>query len=185
VYHELALQNVMIGEPAFVTKALDGLTQEFTQTKAAAKASGIHTISEINNLLISAQKERNDRKTTDITSLNTEGRDNRFRRYCTRCRTETHNTSHCWILHPELRPSNNNANHNRSNTSRRNQRNFPNGGQRRGNQRRNNTNERPSSYNTQEEQNNNEPEIFTGYHTFSDETSDAMTSSSTVEPTKV
>jgi hypothetical protein len=165
VYHELALQKVMIGEPAFVVKALDGLTQEFSQTTAAAKASGIHTISEIYNLLIAAQKERNGRKNTDITSLNTESRS---RGYCTRCRTETHNTSHCWILHPELRPnSNSNGNNNNSNRSNRFRRNH-----RTNNARNYHTHQRSESQQTQQEQDDSEPETFTGYNTTSNTIAD-------------
>jgi hypothetical protein len=89
VYHELALQHVTIGEPAFVVKALHGLTKEFSQTKAAANASGIHTISDIYNLLIEAQKDKNDRKTNDITSLNTEAQDNRSKGAAEAAATDT------------------------------------------------------------------------------------------------
>jgi hypothetical protein len=170
VYHELALQEVMIGELAFVAKALDGLTQEFGHTKAAAKASGIHSITEIYNLLIAAQKDRGDRKVMEVTSLNTETRDNRPQRYCSRCRTETHNTNKCWILHPELRPNNH---FNRGNNNGRyNNRNDQHQRQRSVNQRNNHTSQQQHYRHTQQqEQNDDEPETFTGYNTTSNASS--------------
>jgi hypothetical protein len=168
VYHELALQDVMIGEPALVAKALDGLTQEFAQTKAAAKASGIHSITEIYNLLIAAQREKGDQKIMDVTSLNTETRDHRPQRYCSRCRTDTHNTNRCWILHPELRPNNNfNRGNNPNRYSNRNSQ------QRSSNQRNHHTSQQQQHIRVQQQiQDDDEPETFTGYNTTTNTNSD-------------
>ena len=120
LYHDLKVHDIEIGEVALCAKTLDGLPETFQQIKAAARASSGMTMSRLTNLLLSTERDgQYDSKIThqqnEFKNLNTETRSmvlrpNRYdhkyhnnmkRKYCSRCKNSTHNSSECWFLNKQ------------------------------------------------------------------------------------
>ena len=124
LYHDLQVYGVNIGEAALCTKALDGLPETYSQIKAAARATGVHTIAKLTNTLLSSDNNM-EPKGTDIRGLHTvmkhqrrfshEQATHNNRKHCVRCKTGRHSSEECWILHPHLKPNHGNRRRNRQN----------------------------------------------------------------------
>ena len=92
-------------------KALDGLPETYGQIKAAARATGVHTIAKLTNTLLSSDNDM-EQKGTDLKSLHTVAKHQRRNNHAQanhynkrrRCKPNRHFSDECWILHPELKP---------------------------------------------------------------------------------
>ena len=106
------MYDVNIGETALCAKALDGLTDDYQQIKAAARATQVNTISRLTHLLISTERDGrmqqriNIQPQIDINNLNTETAKktwNKKQLYCSHCRRTGHVLEKCFKFNPALR----------------------------------------------------------------------------------
>lgn len=102
-YHDLEVLDINIGEIALCAKALHGLPTEFSQAKAAARASEIKTISRLTNLLLSTEREQGRR--LQITPSETAVlKAQKTKKHCTGCNKSGHEKAKCWVVDPSLKP---------------------------------------------------------------------------------
>ena len=107
-YHDLVTLGINMGEIALCAKALHGLSSDYEQAKAAARASEIKTIAKLANLLLATEREKigskpkSDDVQTDFKALKTLRK--KKKKHCTKCSQDGHDNRECWHLHPDLKP---------------------------------------------------------------------------------